>query len=73
MNKGNQQLKEEIQGDLIKLKDNIVKEANKHAEKLTTNLAKKMEHLKKQLQQTMKAMEAICGPDTDKTGKQSND
>ena len=50
MNKGNLQLKGEIQGDLIKLKDSIVKEANKHAEKLTKNLAKKMEHLKKELQ-----------------------
>ena len=58
---------------MIKLKDSIVKEANEHAEKFTTNLAKKMEHLKKQLQETMKAMEAICGPDIDKVGKQSNE
>ena len=34
VNKGNQQLKEKIQGDLIKLKDNIVKEANEHGSML---------------------------------------
>ena len=47
VNKGNIQLKEEIQGNLVILKDSIVTEANEHAEKFTTNLAKKMEHLEK--------------------------
>ena len=37
-----------------------------------TNLAKKMENLKIQLQQTMKAMEAICGPDARSDGVQLN-
>ena len=51
----------------------IVKEANEHVEKITTNLVKKMEHLKKQLQHTMKVMDAICGPKADKEGEQLNE
>ena len=43
VNKGNQEFKKEIQGDLIKFKVDIFKKANEHVEKNIINLTKKME------------------------------
>ena len=57
----------------MKFKVDIVKEANEHAEKITINLAKKIEHLKKQLQPNMKAMEVICGLEVEEHEEQLNE